>query len=59
LIKAILCLAAKDRAHAIAKHIDLSVTRRETLPWLTLLIMQHGTICLNGPLKATLTAKIK
>jgi hypothetical protein len=31
---------------AVAKHIDLSVTRRETLSWLTLLIMQHGTICL-------------
>jgi len=33
-------------SRAIAKHIDLSVTRRETLSWLTLLIMQHGTICL-------------
>jgi len=31
---------------AVAKHIDLSVTRRETLSWLALLIMQHGTICL-------------
>ena len=30
----------------VAKHIDLSVTRRETLAWLTLLIMQQGTICL-------------
>src|ERR1019366_6315701 len=30
----------------VAKHIDLSVTRRETLSWLALLIMQHGTICL-------------
>src|SRR5450759_5021704 len=33
-------------SRAVAKHIDLSVTRRETLSWLTLLIMQHGTICL-------------
>lgn len=33
-------------SEAIAKHIDLSVTRRETLSWLALLIMQHGTICL-------------
>ena len=33
-------------SRAAAKHIDLSVTRRETLSWLTLLIMQHGTICL-------------
>jgi hypothetical protein len=31
---------------AIAKHINLSATRRETLSWLALLIMQHGTICL-------------
>ena len=33
-------------SEAVAKHIDLSVTRRETLSWLALLIMQHGTICL-------------
>jgi hypothetical protein len=33
-------------SRAVANHIDLSVTRRETLSWLTLLIMQHGTICL-------------
>ena len=33
-------------SRAVAKHIDLSVTRRETLAWLTLLIMQQGTICL-------------
>jgi Transposase DDE domain len=33
-------------SRAVAKHIDLSVTRRETLSWLALLIMQHGTICL-------------
>ena len=31
---------------AVAKHIILSVTRRETLSWLALLIMQHGTISL-------------
>jgi hypothetical protein len=31
---------------AVAKHINLSATRRETLAWLALLIMQHGTICL-------------
>ena len=31
-------------SRAVAKHIDLSVTRRETLSWLALLIMQHGTI---------------
>ena len=33
-------------SEAVAKHIDLSATRRETLSWLTLLIMQHGTISL-------------
>ena len=33
-------------SRAIAKHIKLSATRRETLSWLTLLIMQHGTISL-------------
>src|ERR1035437_8283028 len=33
-------------SRAVAKHLDLSVTRRETLSWLTLLIMQHGAICL-------------
>jgi hypothetical protein len=31
---------------AVAKHIGLSATRRETLSWLALLIMQHGTISL-------------
>ena len=31
-------------SEAVAKHIDLSATRRETLSWLVLLIMQHGTI---------------
>ena len=30
----------------VAKHIGLSATRRETLSWLALLIMQHGTISL-------------
>ena len=33
-------------SESVAKHIDLSVTRRETLSWLALLIMQHGTISL-------------
>jgi hypothetical protein len=33
-------------SRAIAKHIVLSATRRETLSWLALLIMQHGTISL-------------
>jgi hypothetical protein len=33
-------------SRAIAKHIGLSTTRRETLSWLALLIMQHGTISL-------------
>ncbi|MSP45378.1 MAG: hypothetical protein EXQ83_05775 [Xanthobacteraceae bacterium] len=33
-------------SRAIAKHIKLSATRRETLSWLALLIMQHGTISL-------------
>jgi hypothetical protein len=33
-------------SRAVAKHIDLSATRRETLSWIALLIMQHGTICL-------------
>jgi hypothetical protein len=31
---------------AVAKHLDLSVTRREMLSCLALLIMQHGTISL-------------
>lgn len=31
---------------AVSKHIALSATRRETLAWLTLLIMRQGTICL-------------
>jgi len=33
-------------SRAIANHINLSATRRETLSWLALLIMQHGTISL-------------
>ena len=33
-------------SRAVAKHIGLSATRQETLSWLTLLIMQHGTISL-------------
>ena len=33
-------------SEAVAKHIELSATRRETLSWLALLIMQHGTISL-------------
>jgi len=31
-------------SEAVAKHIKLSATRRETLAWLTLQIMQQGTI---------------
>ncbi|MGH9807284.1 MAG: IS4 family transposase [Terriglobia bacterium] len=33
-------------SRAVAKHIGLSTTRRETLSWLALLVMQHGTISL-------------
>ena len=33
-------------SRAVAKHIGLSTTRRETLSWLALLIMQHGSISL-------------
>jgi hypothetical protein len=33
-------------SEAVSKHIPLSATRRETLSWLTLLIMRQGTICL-------------
>jgi len=33
-------------SRAVAKHIDLSATRRETLSWLALLFLQHGTISL-------------
>jgi Transposase DDE domain len=31
---------------AVSKHIALSATRRETLAWLTLLIVQQGSVCL-------------
>ena len=31
---------------AVSKHIKLSATRRETLAWLALLVMQQGSICL-------------
>src|SRR5665213_2738635 len=37
---------SKALSSAIANHIELSETRRETLAWLALLIMQQGTICL-------------
>src|SRR3990172_13446115 len=33
-------------SEAVSKNIELSATRRETLAWLTLSIMQQGTICL-------------
>lgn len=33
-------------SEATAKHIRLSPTRHETLCWLVLLILRHGTICL-------------
>lgn len=33
-------------SEAVCNHIPLSATRRETLAWLALLIMRHGTICL-------------
>ena len=33
-------------SEVISKHITLSPTRQETLAWLALLVMQHGTICL-------------
>ena len=33
-------------SRVVAKHIGLSTTRRETLSWLALLMMQHGTISL-------------
>jgi len=37
---------SKALSKAVSDHIDLSETRRETLAWLALLVMQHGTICL-------------
>lgn len=33
-------------SRAVSQHTKLSASRRETLSWLALLIMQHGTICL-------------
>jgi hypothetical protein len=36
----------KALSSAVSKHIHISPTRRETLAWLALLIMQQGTICL-------------
>ena len=37
---------ANALSETISKHMPLSATRRETLAWLALLIMRHGTICL-------------
>ena len=37
---------SKALSSAVSDHIELSETRRETLAWLALLVMQHGTICL-------------
>ena len=34
-------------SRAVGKHIGVSTTRQETLSWLALLIMQHGTISLR------------
>ena len=39
-------LFTKALSNAVSNHIKLSETRRETLGWLALLVMQHGTICL-------------
>ena len=36
----------KALSSAVSDHIKLSETRRETLAWLALLVMQQGTICL-------------
>jgi hypothetical protein len=33
-------------SEAVSKHIGLPATRRETLAWLVLLMMQRGTVCL-------------
>ena len=33
-------------SRAVSNHIGLSPTRQETLAWLVLLMLQHGTICL-------------
>ena len=37
---------SKALSRSVSNHIELTETRRETLAWLALLIMQHGTICL-------------
>lgn len=37
---------ANALSEVITEHIDLSFTRKETLAWLALLVMRHGTICL-------------
>jgi len=39
-------LFSKALSKTVSDHIELSETRRETLAWLALLVMQHGTICL-------------
>lgn len=39
-------LFTKALSSAVSNHIKLSETRRETLGWLALLVMQQGTICL-------------
>ncbi len=37
---------SKALSKAVSNHNELSETRRETLTWLALLVMQQGTICL-------------
>ena len=39
-------LASHALSEAVSDHIKLSATRRETLVWLILLLMRHGSICL-------------
>jgi len=39
-------LASDALSKAVSNHIQLSATRRETLVWLVLLLMRHGSICL-------------
>lgn len=42
-----MCRLASDAlSKAVSNHIGLSATRRETLVWLVLLLMRHGSICL-------------
>jgi hypothetical protein len=45
-------------SRAVAKHIDLSATRRETLSWLALLIMQHQgfTFSVYAPMQLPMKA---